>query len=34
VMRNEGRVQRARRLNRDEVMQIWSLGVCEEFVSE
>ena len=28
------RANAARRLNRDEVMQIWRLGGCEDFVSE
>jgi len=28
------RASAARRLNRDEFMQIWRLGGCEDFVSE
>ena len=32
VTRDEERV--LRRLNRDEVVEIWRLGGCEDFVSE
>ena len=34
VTRDAWRATAARRLNSDEIMQIWRLGDCEDFVSE